>query len=153
MFLEDLVETFSWVQYSMENQIQMLMDRTMSAPEWLAMSAYAVLVAVYIQSSHLKWRGLVTGLGYSLLFFSKYYKDRKQYDISKQLQTLGYVSVIIGLTFTHWRDAFAVAGYALAVFNVPEANVLLAATMAFSARETTNIALIAARIALVIYLA
>lgn len=137
----------------MENQIQVLFDRTMSAPEWLAMTAYAVLVGVYLLGSHLKWRGLVTGLGYSLLFFSKYYKDRKQYKLSKQLQTFGYTAVIIGLTFTHWRDAFAVAGYALAIVDIPEAHVILATVLAFSTRDTHNLALIAARIALVIYLA
>lgn len=128
-----------------------LTERIGNAPQWLAMGAYATLVYAYWKTG-MSYHTFATILGYSLLFFSKYYKDKKNIRLSKQLQVFGYSSILVGLHFTHWRDAFAVLGYALAIADVPEANVVLAFVLAFAARESHSVPLVAARAALILYL-
>lgn len=121
------------------------------SPEWLAMMAYAVLVGAYITSG-LTFRSLSTITGYTLLFLSKYHKTKHAMERAKQLQALGYAAVLAGLSFHHWRDAFSVVGYTLAIADVSGADTLLALILALSARDTHVLPLLIARIALVVYL-
>ena len=132
--------------------VQWIEDRTAHAPQWLAMCAYAGLIFAYVQKQ-ISFRVLVTILGYTLLFFSKYYKDnKKNVPRAKQLQTWGYTAILIGLHFSHWRDAFAVAGYALAIADVLESNIILSLVLAFAVRTTHSLPLLLARIALILYM-
>lgn len=135
---------------SIDAGIQSLVDHSNQSPEWLAMSAYAILVYITIKNS-LNFKTFASVSGYTLLFFSKYYKVKND-PRWRYLQAYGYAAVLAGLSFKHWRDAFAVAGYALAIAEVDEANVILASVLAASAHDANSWAVLVARGALIAYL-
>lgn len=113
------------------------------------MTAYGLLIYLYL-SADTSIHTLSTVSGYSLLFFSKYLKGQKR-PAYRTLQTWGYVFVTLGLTFTNWRDAFAVLAYGLSIANVEEARHLISMVLALKLQDGGGVGMTSALVALIAY--
>lgn len=139
------------MNFTDEDPVNLIMERSTSSPEWLAMAAYGVLVVLYLRADSSP-RTFSTVIGYSLLFTSKFLKSKDLKDPRvKILQTWGYLFVILGLSLTQWRDAVAIFAYALAIAEVEVANTLIAFVLALNLQDSKSLEMAAARMALVIY--
>lgn len=135
----------------MDDPVNVLMERSTSSPEWLAMAAYALLAILYLNAES-SAHTFSTVIGYSLLFISKFLKQKNPKDERvKILQNWGYLFVILGLHLTRWRDAVAIFAYALAIAQVPIASTLIALVLALNVQDSKTLAMAAARMALVVY--
>ena len=137
-----------------EDPVNILMERSTSSPEWLAMAAYGLLVGLYLNADSSP-RTLSTVLGYSFLFISKFLKSKDSAHVKdtrvKILQTWGYLFVILGLSLTKWRDAVAIFAYGLAIAEVEFATTLIAFVLTLNLQDSHSLWMAAARMALVVY--
>ena len=136
-----------------DSAIDLLIQRSSTAPDALAIFADVTLVWVTLDRVH-TLRGGIALVGYLLLLVSRYLKRQRgaKDPVATRTAKAGYAVLLFSLSYTHVWDAAAVVGYLMAIAGNPQAAAPMSLYNALGVGTATGWPMVAARAALVLYL-